>query len=525
MSGQRSDGVPPRISLLGRSTLLLGLLSLGLKLFAFVREMVLSAQFGATPETDAFYLVWMLLLAVGMEAAAALPKVFIPAIQAESAQHPRAGQQLASVAAVAAVGLLGGVAVFAGVFAEPLMALVAPEFTPEIQALGVHMARVVLPTLPLLGFVGIVDAVARGRGDFLLVGAAPGALTAGLIVFVVGFAAVWGIEAAAWGLLAGTAGRAALCAAYLVRERIVPGWQRRFLKPSIVALGSVAGLVLIGSSGGYAGIVVERYFAALLPAGHLSCMSYAQRLAVVPGSVVTGSLLAVLLPAMTNRLVAGDREDAERLATRAMRVTTFGVLPVVALMGGLAEPSVRIVFGRGAFDEADIHLTSLLLLCYVPMVGVGVIRWTLVATFYAFGRARTVIVLGALRVAAMAALFPFVWQPFGAAGLVLTLGAIEIAACALMVWLSRKGLGLSLAGLEWVTVRVAGVSAVAAGLAWLVAGSVTTAIPGLLGNLAALVAGGGLGGLAVLGLSRLTRLEEADLVLDLVRQRLARLRG
>ena len=63
---------------LGLLSVLLTLITVGTKALGFIREIIISSRFGASDETDAFYLVFALLVVNSLTVITQLPRAFIP---------------------------------------------------------------------------------------------------------------------------------------------------------------------------------------------------------------------------------------------------------------------------------------------------------------------------------------------------------------------------------------------------------------------------------------------------------------
>lgn len=519
---QPPAGIVARTALVRASLVLAALALLG-RIASFVREILFGALFGATGDTDAFYLAFSILTLVPMMLIGSVPQVFIaPYHEAEGRGRDEA-RRLFGGSLVLFFIVLGLVAGLVAWQAGALVQLLAPEFSPEAKELTVRCIRVLAPGLPLTGVSGVLVALARADARFVLAQSAPILVSVGSIVGLVIFHTEYGVVAAALGLTAGIAAQTAVIAAYPLLAGVIPRLDGDAIGAGSKIMTSALLLIVLNSGGGYLPVLLDRFYAAKLPEGAISCMGYALRLVAVPHMLVFQSLVIVMLTAVSNAAKTGDREETARLVSRALRLALLALLPVLTIAAVSAEPLVRLVYGRGAFDDKAVQLTAVLLACYVPSLVAETFRGTLVAGFFGLGFVHVSVILGAIRVATMALVFPFVWRPFGAAGLVLAVGAIDLLTVPLaLVWAKRR-LGMSFPWVLGYTLQLLIVSGLGAGAAHLT----LQRLPGLLdggmiGLTMALAAGGIVGGGVGLLTARALGIEEVSHLLRILHRRLGR---
>ncbi len=130
-------------------------------------------------------------------------------------------------------------------------------------------------------------------------------------------------------------------------------------------------------------LFADTIIATFLPAGALSALYYADRLNQLPIGVIGIAIGTVLLPEMSRRLTAGDRDGAMASQRRAFDFTLLFSVPFVAAFLTVPDVITRAMFARGAFSKADAAASGATLAAYA----IGLIPFVLirsaVATFYA----------------------------------------------------------------------------------------------------------------------------------------------
>lgn len=521
---------------LGVLSVLLTLVTLLAKSLAFVREVLVSAWFGASHETDAFYLAFSLLLIALMAAANQLPRVFVPEYQRrELRDQNNIGLTESSAYLGSSIILFLPLAMLVtlaiGLWTEPLIHLAAPKLPAPTHDLAVEIVRLMLPIIPCLTLIAVLSSLAHARGHLLLVQLATPLVNIGGVTGLLLLSESSGIKSLAIGLTAGSLLQCLVVAVYPFRERVRPRLSREAMSRVFQGSGVLVMLWLVNYSGGFLLIISERYFATGLPEGHLSCMGYALRLVSLPNHILFGGLLVILLPALSNRVVHKDSEETQRLTLRALRMLLLVAVPTLMGMALLSAPLVQITYGRGAFDTAAASLTAMLLICYVPSVLTEIIRLVLATLFFANARPGPAICYGVLRVTALTLAYALTWESYGAIGMVISLSVVDFIGAFVFVAMAHKMLHLRFSQLIPFLGRLVVAAGVALLFSWLsfsggellLEPKDNLALAVLLGGA---TVGGALGFFAGARLSGLNELDELfQIVAKTIRKRLGRGQG
>tara|TARA_Y100001968_G_scaffold302306_1_gene315530 strand:- start:3292 stop:4905 length:1614 start_codon:yes stop_codon:yes gene_type:complete len=437
---------------LGALSILLTLVTVVTKLLGFIREILVSAWFGASYQTDAFYLVFSILLVAMGSAAAQLPRIFVPEYQRRQLAEVQGEEEQSSSAYLGASILIYLPAALLltigfGLFTDPLISWVAPKLPTETHLLSVQLMHAMLPIIPCTAIIAVLSSLAHARGHLILVQIATPLLNIGGVIGLLLLGRSKGVESLALGLSVGSILQCLTVAIYPFRERLLPKLRPEAVETVLKGSGVLLLLWLLNYSGGFLMVLSERYFATGLPPGHLSCMGYAIRLASLPNQVLFGGLLVVLLPALSSKAVHQDREELERLTLRALKMLLLLVLPVLAGMALLANPLVQVTFGRGAFGSDAAQLTGLLLIAYVPSLITEVIRLVIATVFFANSRPGPAIAYGLIRVTTVNLAYALTWEEHGALGMAVCLSAIDMLGAGLFLTMAHQMLGLRFSSL------------------------------------------------------------------------------
>ncbi|MFI0895099.1 lipid II flippase MurJ [Streptomyces sp. NPDC020983] len=389
----RAPGEAPRGArgFVARAAALTAGLSVAGSVLGLVRDQAVARFFGAGTGSDAFLVAWTvpeLAATVLIEDAMAL--LLVPAFSAALARGGTAALIRGTLPRLAA--LLA--AVTAGLYAAaPLVVrLVAPGL-PD-PGLAAACTRLTATTVLAYGLAGYLSAALRAHHRFLPPAAIYVAFNAGVVGTLLALHGPLGVRAAALGVAVGgvlmvlvqlpaflrvvrergagaeAAGRPAVPAGGAADPAGSARTGRRHRRRHRVArggsVGPAVGLVapvVVFAVSRQAQVLAERYFAAGLPAGAISHLNYAQKVAQLP-MALSLMVCTVTFPVVARALAAGDREGARRRVERDLALACVVVLVGTAYVVACAPQIVGVLFQRGAFGAGDTAATAAVMRVY-----------------------------------------------------------------------------------------------------------------------------------------------------------------
>lgn len=421
-------------------------------------------------------------------------------------------------------GLLLILTVALMLLAKPLIELIAPGASLEVQAIAVEQFQIMAPLALLSGLIGIGFGTLNASDQYWLPSVSPLLSSITVIVSILFFADQFGPVVLAWGTLAG--------AVLQWFVQIPAQWRSgmgtlrlRFNlnQPGVKEIGKLMGPASLSSGMLLINVYISLFFASQLPTGAASALQYAQLLFLTPLGILSNVILVPFMPIFSRLAAPHDWPELKQRIRQSLILTALSMMPLGALLTALALPAVRIVYERQAFDQAASHLVASLLLVYALGMFFYLGRDVLVRVFYGLGDGETPFRISLAGIL-LSGLFCFLFTKiFGAAGLALsTVGVNTISMAALLWVLNRrlKGLGwhemglpiLGLAVISIITGLVAWITFIGCQHIW---GTEGLLIQLLEVSLAGLV---GLGSFAVM--TAQLKLPEVDFFVMRLRQRL-----
>jgi murein biosynthesis integral membrane protein MurJ len=425
-----------RTLLVRASILSIALVTFG-SLLGLVRDLLVAGLFGATAQTDAFLLGWMVSeTAQPLLIEGAMALVFVPAfVRAAASEDPRRALRELVEGSLPVIALvLVVLSALVAVFAPFLVGVLAPGLADP--ALAATSMRVAALGLVFIGIAGYLSAFLRGHDVFGPPAAVSTAFNVGLIATLVALHQRIGVMAAVLGIVAGTVCMVAV---------LLPSTWRRLPRPRAIRRPDALVLAAFLPVGAYillrqGQVYIERFLGSWLAPGSVSHLNYAQKVGQLPATLAL-LIATVTFPMLARSAAAGHTDRVRARLVSDLHVITAIVLLSAAFLVLFAGPVVDLLLGRGNFTPGDVTATAGILQVYVlGLVGQGVVE-VLCRSFFSRDRPSwypALVMVGGLVVTAV--IGALLLGPLGAPGIALS-NAAGITVVALLL---VPGAGLAL---------------------------------------------------------------------------------
>ncbi|MGW3411311.1 murein biosynthesis integral membrane protein MurJ [Streptomyces sp. NPDC000888] len=382
---------PPSSRFLAKAALVTVALSIAGALLGLGRDQALAHLFGAGSETDAFLVAWTvpefastLLIEDG------LAFILIPAFSmavARRAQGAPGDPVRALVASTLPRLSLAFVAACALLIvgAPYLVEGLAPGL-PDPQ-LAVDCTRLTATCVLGFGFAGYCSAVLRAHRRFVAPAVIYVAYNTGIITAMFVLGGHWGVRSAALGV--------ALGSGLMVAAQAPSVWRQLRRKKVTEDAGgveearpmdlSLVTTVLLFALCRQSQVLIERFLASSLPAGAISHLNYAQKVAQMP-MVLSLMLCTVTFPVVAQAIAEGDTERARTRVERDLALVSCTVLLGTAVVVACAPQMIQLLFQRGAFNAHDTAATASVMRVYALGLLGHTLVGALVRSYFSGGR-------------------------------------------------------------------------------------------------------------------------------------------
>ena len=431
------------------------------KMVGFGRDVVLAYVYGATPVSDAYLISQIiprtLFSFVGIGLVTGYTPLFSQVISNEGEKE---GEVFTSQLINLLLLITGAAAVLGIFWAEPLVRLFASGFEGETLHTAVLFTRISLLGMLFFGLHHVLGGYLRLQGNF----AAPALLGFPMNIVVMAsmfLSLYYGITILAVGSAVAALAQFLFLVPF-VREK---GYRHRLVldltNPQLQALFAMAVPVMVGITANQLNTVVDKTLASGLAVGGISALNYSYRLILFVQGLFGTSITTVMYPTISRLAAEGSRVELKGAVQEA--INALILLTVPASVGALvfAEPIVRLLFGRGAFDERAALMTAAGLFFYsLGMLPYG-LRGLLSKAFYSLQDTKTPMKNAVIGVSLNIVLNVILSRYMGLAGLALaTSMAVTVTACLLLFSLQQKIGSLDLPGLGRLLIKIGGASLV-----------------------------------------------------------------
>ncbi|MCP4047092.1 MAG: murein biosynthesis integral membrane protein MurJ [Gammaproteobacteria bacterium] len=354
-----------------KSTATVGSATILSRILGFVRDVVLAKMFGASGETDAFFLAFRIpnfmrrLFAEGSFSLA-----FVPVLSEYRARGDREALRdlIDHVTGTLAAILL--VLVSVGIFAAPLvLSIFAPGWVaderPEFD-LSAGMLRITFPYIMLISLTALSAGILNTFERFLIPALTPVLLNLSLIAAALLLAdhLEVPVTALAWGVLAAGFAQLLLQIPALIRLGLMPrprwGWRhcgvRRIMKLMIPTL--------FGSSVAQVNLLFDSIIATFLVTGSVSWLYYSDRLLEFPLGVLGIALATVILPNLSRKHAQASTAEFSATLDWALRLAVIITVPAAVGLVILSSPILITLFQYDAFQPDDVRMSAFSLIAY-----------------------------------------------------------------------------------------------------------------------------------------------------------------
>ncbi|MEM9070316.1 MAG: lipid II flippase MurJ, partial [Myxococcota bacterium] len=193
-----------------------------------------------------------------------------------------------------------------------------------------------------------------------------------------------------------------------------------------------------------------------------------QRLVEIPQGVFALAIGSAALPTLSELKSQGKIDEAKGVFRYGLRLSLFVAIPASVALLVLAEPSVSVILGRGAFDAESVAQTARSLVWLAAGVwAVASIR-TIVPMFHALGDTRTPVIASALNLVVFFSVGLGTMGALQHEGLALAISAAAyVQLTALLLLLRRKVGALGLKVVAASALRATLAASVMGGALWL----------------------------------------------------------
>jgi putative peptidoglycan lipid II flippase len=352
-----------------RAAVSVSVAGVAVKLAATAKEIAVAGVYGRSDAMDAFLAAALLPSLLVNLIAESMNQALVPTLIRVREQEGRErAQQLLSNSMLWMCVLLGCASTGMALSARVIFPLIASHFGAAKLALSIRLFYWLLPVVLITGIATTCTAVLNAQDRFMLPALAPISISATTIAGVVTLGGRLGIWAMVWATLGGTAIHAFLVV-WMMRAH---GFRFRLrwygMDEATREVGHQYGPVLLSGVVASGGLLVDQAMAAMLAAGSVSALVYANRFVSVVLALSAGAVSTAIVPSFSRMIAHQDWSGCRQTLRTWTGLTALVSIPLAAALILGAHGVVRIALQRGAFGPGDTSVVARVLAMYALQI-------------------------------------------------------------------------------------------------------------------------------------------------------------
>lgn len=377
--------------------LLVTLITFVSKAFGFARDIIIASTYGATINSDAFFMAQSITGIVTSIILAALGTTFVPVMSDYIVQQPkeRTNYFLNNVYSVSLI-VTFIICLLGIIFADPLVSIFAPDFSLEAHNLTVQLVKILFPMVILTAILVLDSAKLQNHGNYLVPAAVGFPLNISVILIIIFFSRFYGIYTLAISLVIGTMIQVLCQVPYTKRL----GYK---FKPTIDLneeglrkIGTLLIPIMIGSGIQQINTMVDRIMASGLPTGSIAALNFSNRFSQFVVGILSAAIGSVYYTSMSQYFSLNNEIMFKKMLKNTINISALLIIPASVGLMVLKSPIVKLIFERGVFDSKASEMTATALFYYtIGLVGF-LLRDVISRAFYALKDTKTAMVNGSI---------------------------------------------------------------------------------------------------------------------------------
>jgi putative peptidoglycan lipid II flippase len=352
-----------------RAALSVGAAGLIVKAAATCKEIAVAGVFGRGDAMDAFLAAALIPSLLVNLIAESMNQALVPTLIGVREREGReAAQQLLS-SAMLWLGVLLVAASGAMAFAaHAFFPLTASHFPPAKLALSIRLFYALLPIVPLTGIATICTSVLNTLGRFTVPALAPIVISVSIIAGALTLGERFGIWAMVVGTVAGTLIHMSIVATMMHHSGYRFSLRWHGMSPAVAQVGRQYGPVLLSGVVASGGLLVDQSMAAMLVAGSVSALVYANRFVSVVLALLAGAISTAIVPPISRSVAHRDWQSCRAMIRTWVLITAAVAVPIAILLIAFAHLLVRVALQHGAFGPRDTAIVASVLAMYAIQI-------------------------------------------------------------------------------------------------------------------------------------------------------------
>lgn len=386
------------VSGLHEAAYLLGFFAILSQILGLVRDKLLAYSFGAGHLLDIYYASFrvpdlIFVSIASMVSASVLVPFFIEKIDKDFKTGKRFVDHVFSAFFFAIIV----VSIIVYFFVPKIIPIILPGFAndPDLPQL-IAMTRILLLSPIFLGLSNFFSSITQMYNRFFIYAISPMFYNVGIIVGIVTFYPIWGLQGLALGVVLGAFFHFFIQVPFVFEKKLMPKLSFNISWSAIqkVVMLSLPRTLTLSSN------QISSFFlialASLMTSGSIAIFNFSLNLQSVPLSIIGVSYSSAAFPTLARLFSSGEKKKFVDQMIIAARHIVFWSTPILVLFVVLRAQIVRTILGAGQFNWSDTKLTAASLALFTfSVVGQSLIL-LFVRAYYSGGDTKRPLIINVL---------------------------------------------------------------------------------------------------------------------------------
>lgn len=359
------------------------------KVIGFMRDIILAYFYGASPISDVFLISLVIPSVIFSFIGTSIYTGYIPMYtHIEGKYGVKEAEKFTNN--LISVVLLFSALIFVGcmLFTEPIVQIFAYGFQGATLSLAVTFTKITLASMFFSGIVFIFSGYLQNKGNHWAPSLIGLPLNLSLIIAII-LSSMTHIYFLPIGKVLAAGLQLLFLSLFVYKSGYIYKIVLDFKDQHIRKMGLLAIPVILGSSVEQINKLIDRTIASNIAIGGISALTYANQLVLFVQGIFVTSIAMVFYPVITRMAAKNDIQDLKNTLSQLIVLINAILIPATVGLMIFSEPIIFTLFGRGAFSNQAISMTSTALLFYsFGLIGYGV-REILNKAFYSIQDTRT----------------------------------------------------------------------------------------------------------------------------------------
>lgn len=370
-----------------KATVIIILLAMIGRLLGFVKEAVIAAKFGTNVLTDAYVTaqtfpdILSIIVNSGVIGLVLIPTLIQLRINNDEKECWYVANSFFNLIfiisiIVCVIGIIG---------ADYIVLCLAPGLSLEGKELAVKLTRVIAPCIIFLTGAGFCGAVLNSYKHFTIPSLGPILLNVIIILVIILLGEKISVLAIVIGFLLGSIVQFIIQFPMLFRVGFCYKLYFFKLSPQVKRV-ILSGVPIIGVTLLiYSRHLIERIMASTLSDGSIAIMNFANKLMLLPVSILPMAIVTVIFPKLSEEAAVEDINKYTQTISLSIRMMSLIIIPFAVILISMSLPLVKILFERGAFTSESSEITANVLMWLAVGIFSLSVNELFIRAFFALG--------------------------------------------------------------------------------------------------------------------------------------------